>query len=348
MALATTRHREAPAPGAAPRSDKVAVILNKNAKRVGPRVRRRVMDAAPEADVFFTESLEQAQFVARRVVERGYGTVVTGGGDGTVANTLHEVLANHDRIAPDQPRPRFAVLRLGTGNAVADFLGARTYLDDLRDLKDAPTRPLDMLLLDGERRSTFAGFGWDAYILNNYERMKDAADRFAVTRALFKSVAGYLIAGVGKSVPELVLRRPSWQVRVVNTGGVAKRLGPGGQVMATYQPGEVVFEGRTRMACMGTTPYFGFKFNIMPYADHTPGNFHLRLVDMHPVSAVTQLHKAWNGTLAGEGVCDLTLSACRLEFDGPAPFQVSGDAAGERTVLNVACDAPIDCVHFPA
>ncbi len=338
MALAAPRHREAPLPVTAPRGDKVAVILNKNAKRVGPRVRRRIMDAAPQADVFFTESLEQAQFVARRVVERGYGMVVTGGGDGTVANTQNEVLSNH---------PRFAVLRLGTGNAVADFLGARSYLDDLRDLNDAATRPLDMLLLDGERRSTFAGFGWDAYILNNYERMKDAADRFAVTRALFKSVAGYLIAGVGKSVPELVLRRPSWQVRVVNTGGVAKRLGPGGQVMATYQPGEVVFEGRTRMACMGTTPYYGFKFNIMPYADHTPGNFHLRLVDMHPVAAVTQLRKAWNGTMAGEGVCDLTLSACRLEFDGPAPFQVSGDAAGERTTLDVACDAPIDCVHFP-
>ncbi len=347
MSTAQPLRHDAPALEPGVRSDKVAVILNKNAKRVGGRVRRRVLEAAPQADVFFTESLEQARFVSRRVVEMGYGTIVTGGGDGTVANTLHQILADHDRLAADRPRPRFAVLRLGTGNAVADFLGARDYAADLRDLQHAQTIPLGMLKFDGQRRATFAGFGWDAYILNNYEQLKSAADRFGFTRALFKTVAGYLIAGVGKSMPELVIRRPSWNVRVINTGGVALRRGPDGEVAERFAPGQTVFEGRTRMACFGTTPFFGFKFNIMPYAAATPGLFHLRLIDMHPVMAVAKLRSAWNGTMVDAGLTDLQMSACRLEFESDAPFQVSGDAAGRRRSLDVAFDGTVDCVHYP-
>ena len=53
------------------------------------------------------------------------------------------------------------------------------------------------------RRTTFAGFGWDAHILNNYDRMRESAERFGPTRALFKTVGGYLVAGLGKSVQNL-------------------------------------------------------------------------------------------------------------------------------------------------
>ncbi|MEZ4470145.1 MAG: diacylglycerol kinase family protein [bacterium] len=128
MSQSQLRSKDAVTPPA--RAERTAVILNKNAKRVTERVRRRIVEVAPEADVFFTETLEQAKFVTRRVVDSGYGTVVTGGGDGTVVNTIQDVL---DRVeTTGRERPRFGVLRLGTGNAVADFLGARDYARDLR------------------------------------------------------------------------------------------------------------------------------------------------------------------------------------------------------------------------
>ena len=325
--------------------DKVAIILNRNAKRVGDKVRERVVATAPGADVFFTESLEQASTVTRRIVDAGYGTVITGGGDGTVANTIGEIL----RVADEQgaPRPRFGVLRLGTGNAVADFLGARHYAEDLQDMNTAATRELDLLLLDGQHRSTFAGFGWDAYILNNYDQMKQAAERFAVTRALFKSVAGWLIAGVGKSVPELVVRQPVWQVKVVNTGATAYRLDVHGNRIAEFAPGAVVYEGPTRLACVGTTPYYGFKFNVMPHADKTQGMFHLRLAYLHPVAVVPRLPKIWRGHFDHPGITDLQMTAARLEFDKDAPFQISGDARGHRRTLDVRCDTPVETLHFP-
>jgi len=327
------------------REGRVAVILNKNAKRVGKRVRREVESVAPEgADVFFTESLEQARFVTRRVVDSGYATVVTGGGDGTVANTMAQVLAHAE--ARQLPAPRFAVLKLGTGNAVADFLGARDYREDLADLPNARFRPMYLVNMEGTR-APFAGFGWDAYILNNYDRMRKAAERFFLSRALFKTVGGYLVAGVGKSVPELMLRQPSWGVRVINTGGIGLEVDSlSGQVVRRIAPGGLAYEGRVRMACFGTTPFYGFKFNIMPFADRRPGMMHLRLVDMPTLAAVRRLPAAWQGRLDHPGVTDLQLSGARLEFDGPAPFQIAGDAAGERTSLEIAVDGPIECATF--
>ncbi len=343
--MPATLRQHAPITAPSAREGRVAVILNKNAKRVGKRVRRQVEAIAPAgADVFFTESLEQARFITRRVVDSGYATVVTGGGDGTVANTMAQVVAHAEARA--LPVPRFAVLKLGTGNAVADFLGARDYREDLAELPQARFRPMHLVNVEGTR-TPFAGFGWDAHILNNYDRMRKAAERFFLSRALFKTVGGYLVAGLGKSVPELMVRQPSWGVRVINTGGIGLEVDSiSGQVVRRIAPGATAFEGRIRLACFGTTPFYGFKFNIMPFADKRPGLMHLRLVDMNPMSAVKRLPAAWQGRLDHPGVTDLQLGAARLEFDGPAPFQVAGDAAGERTSLDIAVDGPIECATF--
>ena len=106
---------------------------------MGPKVRRRIEDALPDsADIFYTESLEQARFIIRRIVDSGYHTLVTGGGDGTVVNTIDEAL-NRDARGYGHC-PRFAVLKLGTGNAIADFLGAGSVQRDLENIDTAPAR----------------------------------------------------------------------------------------------------------------------------------------------------------------------------------------------------------------
>lgn len=324
---------------------RTAIVLNANAKRVTEKVRRKVLAAAPNADVFFTESLDQAAFVARRVVERGYGTVLTGGGDGTVVNTLQQVLDAATQLGA--PTPRFGVLRLGTGNAVADYLGAGRYEDDLARIDQAPVKRVDLLRLGDGRRTTFGGLGWDAHILDNYDKLKTAAERFAVTRALFKTAAGYLIAGVGKSVPEFLLQRPRWNLKVINTGDMAWRIDESGNVVERFGPGAVVYDAPVRMACFGTTPYYGFKFCMMPFAGRNAGLFQLRLLDLSPLSAVRRLPKIWRtGQLNHPGCTDLQLSACRLEFEQDAPLQLSGDAAGHARSLDLRLDAPLSMLDF--
>lgn len=326
-----------------------AVILNANAKRVTRRVKRLVEASAPDADIFFTEDLEQARFVSQRVADRGYKLVITGGGDGTVSNTIDQVVGRIEETRGDElpAYPQFAVLKLGTGNAVADFLHARNFRQDLAELSQAQVKPVDLIQLDDGRRIPFGGFGWDAHILNNYDQLKEAAQKNPVTRALFKSVLGYLIAGLGKSVPEFLLQRPQWQCRIINTGGMALQLDTDGQVIRRFAPGEVVYEGGVRMACFGTTPYFGFKFKIMPFADRTPGMFHLRLINMPPLAAVAQLRKAWKGQMRHPKLTDLQLTACRIEFGEDAPFQIAGDAAGSRRSIELKVnEQPLQCLHF--
>lgn len=341
--------RETP-DGASPtaRAGRAAAILNANAKRVTDKVRREVEAAAPEVDVFYTRSLEESAFVTRRVADLGYTRVFTGGGDGTVVNVIDQICRRCDEIGADYPH--FGILKLGTGNGVADFFGAGDFREDLRSADQAGRRDLRLLDVEtpeGQVRAPFCGFGWDAYILNNYVQLKRHAQRFAVTRALFKSVVGYLIAGVGKSVPEFLVKRPQWNVRIVNTGGLALRLDLDGNVLERFAPGATLYEGPARLGCFGTTPFYGFKFRMLPFADRTPGMMHMRILDVPPLAAVAQLPQAWRGRLEHPRVFDFQIDACTVEFDHDAPFQIGGDAQGVRRSLAVGLHPrAIPCLDY--
>ncbi len=329
------------------RAGQTAIILNKNAKRVSQEVKSRIAEVLPEADIFFTESIEQAAFITRRVVELGYSTVVTGGGDGTIFNTIDGVLQAAEHLG--QPIPRFAILRLGTGNAVADFVGAGDYLEDLKSLKSAREGQLPLLRVNGARRASFVGFGWDAFILNRYHSIREQLSRFWLGRKLFQSALGYFFTSALWSVPELLIKRPRYRIRVRNTGGIALRLDPDGQVLERFAPGATVYEGYSRLTCAGTTPFYGFRFKMMPFANSRPGFFHLRIIDKSPLEALIQGMRVWvNGRITGKGIAELMLSSCEIEIlDGQeAPWQVAGDAEGSCSSLKIAADGAVDCLYF--
>ncbi len=330
---------------ALPAVARAAVILNANAKRVTPRVRKQVLEAAPDADVFFTESLEQANFLLQRVVELGYSTVLTGGGDGTVASTIGRVVDYAD--AMDRPVPRFGILRLGTGNGVADFVGARDFRKDLAELEIASEKPLGLLRVNGSC-CTFAGFGWDAHILDSYQRMKSVAAKIPVARKLFQTAAGYMIAAFGKSVPQLLVTRPRWKVRIYNTGGLGFKVNADGEVIERILPGAVAYEGCARICTFGTTPYYGYKFMMMPFAARLPGMFHTRIVDFNPLYAVGHLPSIWRrGYVNHPGCTDLLLSSSRIEVcEGEVPLQIAGDASGYHSTIEVRYDRPVQCLTY--
>ncbi|HZX67155.1 MAG TPA: hypothetical protein VFE76_17250, partial [Myxococcales bacterium] len=62
---------------------KVAVLLNGNARAVTEQLRRELEQFVPPEDLFFSRTFEDARSIARTVLDRGYPTVLTGGGDGT-------------------------------------------------------------------------------------------------------------------------------------------------------------------------------------------------------------------------------------------------------------------------
>src|SRR6187397_1417486 len=98
-------------------ADRVAVVVNGNAKQVTEELVETLDQIVQSGDLFVSRSLQEGKEIARLIVERGYPTVLTGGGDGTFVQMVSWIA----KVAEETGRtmPRFGLLKLGTGNAMA-------------------------------------------------------------------------------------------------------------------------------------------------------------------------------------------------------------------------------------
>src|SRR4030088_24764 len=81
-------------------NERVAVLLTANAKSVTESLRRELENFIPPEDVFYSRTLDDAQGIARTVIDRGYRTVLTGGGDGTFVGYVNCILEEGARGEP--------------------------------------------------------------------------------------------------------------------------------------------------------------------------------------------------------------------------------------------------------
>src|SRR5262252_11112308 len=102
----TERPRSVPA---AP--DRIAVVVNGNARSVTRDVISTLDQILLGGDLFVSRRLEELPDLARTILNRGYGTVLTGGGDGTFTSVLTDVVREARRLG--KPIPRFGFLKLG-------------------------------------------------------------------------------------------------------------------------------------------------------------------------------------------------------------------------------------------
>ena len=65
-----------------PPRERIAVVVNGNAKSVNDEVISTLDQILMGGDLFVSHRLEDSRDIARTLVDRGYGTVLTGGGDG--------------------------------------------------------------------------------------------------------------------------------------------------------------------------------------------------------------------------------------------------------------------------
>ncbi len=345
-------------PGEPPR---VAVLLNANARGVTPRVVQTVAEVVPGEDLYLSRSLEEAEAIAREVRRQAYPVVLTGGGDGTFMGFLNALArvwrgpwAPGDSTGAARPLPRMGVLRLGTGNALARYAGARGLwrsgvLDDIRTVRAGvaqATRRLDLIEVEGIR-APFLGLGYDALILNNYGAWKRRLSAGPL-RFLASGPLGYTFSILGMSLPQAVMTPPT-HVRAVNVGPTAYRIGPGGEVDGEVPPGGVLYEGPVNLCAAGTCPYYGYGFKIFPFATARPGFFQLRFSHVPVHQILAHLPAIWRGRYRSPHLVDCWAQAVRLDFDRPAPLQVGGDAAGWRESLELSVSPePVEIVDFAA
>lgn len=342
---------------AGPAADRIAVVVNGNAKSVSAEVIETLDQILDSGDLFVSRRVEESEAIARTLVDRGYGTILTGGGDGTFTSVVTAVVNEARRR--QAPMPRFGLLRLGTGNSLAWVLGSSPSTDkgpgtrralaaDLQRLRaDAGSRLLRLVEAEG-MMSPFCGFGIDAVMLRDYGAVKSALGRGPLKRLAAGPLA-YALAATTKTIPSYLVRKTP-HCRVINEGSDAFRVGNKGKIIGAPVPrGAVLYEGPAKLAAIGTIPYYGFGFRIFPYADDRSDRMHLRLTNITTLAFVANFRPIWRGEYEDmSSTFDFFVDDITIEMDPPTAFQIGGDVRGERSSVRVRMTEPVRLVDFYA
>ncbi len=332
-------------------TQRIAVVVNGNAKSVTAEVIETLDTILDSGDLFVSRRIDESRAIARILVDRGYGTILTGGGDGTFTVVVTAVVK--EAQARGAAIPRFGLLRLGTGNSLAWVLGAsmaggRGLAADLQRLRsDAGSRDLRLVECEG-MLSPFCGLGIDAQALTDYQRVKSSLARGPLRRFAPGPLA-YALAATTSTIPGYLVRKTP-HCRIVNRGGDAHRVGEKGHTVgAPIKAGSVVFEGPAKLAAVSTIPYYGFGFRVFPYADERKDKLHLRVSNIHPVEFLKNFRSVWRGEYENlETIFDYFVDDVEIEMDPPTSLQIGGDVAGERSRVRVKMAEPIKIVDFYA
>ena len=340
----------------------VAVVLNANAKKVTPRLKARLERDAAGVDIFYSTSLEEGERIAKHILEAGYPTVLTGGGDGTFIQMVNTLYRLSGRLDPQQDgvislaerrghgrMPNVGILRLGTGNAVANVVGAGSPLKDIHQLRrihasgrTVGAREIGLIESEGSV-FPFAGLGWDGAVLNDYVALKDACAESPM-ESIVKSAAGYIIAAALRTAPRLLTEgRPTVKITALDEGYLLDQEGrPSGH----FAEGDVLYEGPAGMVTFGSVQYIGAKLKLFPQATRTD-HFQLRAVNMNPIEGFMNLPRAWVGKMNSPKVKDFLVKSVQITCDRPMPYQVGGDAMGFRDDLILGTTAaPLSTVDY--
>lgn len=322
-------------PPSAPRpARRVALVLNGNAKAVTDTLIRDVRQVLRGETLFVSRSLEEWKFISRAIARDNFDVVLSGGGDGTFVRCVGDITA----LRPESP-PAFGVLRLGTGNALADTLGAapptlRGLLDDLRVAqKPAAVRPLALLEVEGQM-APFTGVGLDSLILEDYNWVKRglADTPFA---SLGQGSMGYFLACAGRSFWRFALE--AWpEVTIRNEGSATRRMDLQGRAIGTRIPrGGIIYQGPAGIAAASTVPFYGLGLRLFPHALKRPDRFQLRVSHTPGTRIVPHLPALFRGEFEDEAIYDYFCDAVSIELTRPAALQIGGDEVGRRTKVEV-------------
>ena len=317
-----------------PLSAKVAIILNGNAREVNEGLIRELGQVIQDETLFVSRSLEQSKFIARTILNKGFDVVLCGGGDGTYTQCITDIMGLH----PARP-PAFGILRLGTGNAVAEALGASPANSaglsaDLR-WAHSPEAQLDLPLLRVEGRlAPFAGVGLDSLILADYNGLKDTL-RGTPLKALGTGAMGYTLSIATQSFWRVLFQNQP-VVTIRNEGAPTQRINLQGDAIGHPIPrGGLIYRGQVTLAAASTVPFYGLGLRLFPLAQLRKDRFQLRIGNMHALSILSHLPALFRGELDDPRLYDFPCTAVSIQADPATPVQIGGDEVGLRQTLRI-------------
>jgi diacylglycerol kinase family enzyme len=332
-----------------PFARRTAFLLNANARAVSPRLVEELAEIVPAGDLFLSRTFEDAQVFARTIVRRGYGQVFLGGGDGTLVTTMNLLrqIAKKEGLT----MPALGVLKLGTGNAMARALAAKNALVDAHHaIQKGPqaTQPVHFVETDDGELTPFAGMGYDGIVLNDYVWLKKKAHASPLAKKAVESVWGYLGAMLFKSVPsQLSAALPNVKI-TSNHDAILMVKTEAGDVEQVLPAGTVLYEGKAPIMSIGSIPFFGYGFTMFPFAGRKPGYAQLRVGNIPiPVILANLYPRIWNGSFRHPTLTDVLVKDVVIESDRAVPYQVGGDARGEKKRITYAVsEQPVQMIEL--
>lgn len=331
---------------------RVAVLLNKNARKVNARTVRRIKSQVPYADIFVTEDMVEAEEALRQVAKGKYDLCFTGGGDGTVCHAVTRL----NELSGHRTAPPIGVLPLGTGNAIASYLNSPNIEECVKNSQMAQLDSLSFpeitvptkagVPLIKPRQAAFGGFGWDAFVLDRYFKWRDICRNNPLLKPIGEGLLAYLIAGLGWAVPELLIKRPRWEITVKNGPTEAFQMTTDGEVIKRFAPGAILYHGCARLFSFGTCPYFGFKMKALPLAAATPEMMQIRIADFSPMITALYLPKIWSGKFTHPKLWDFLASDFEVTLSSSAALQMGGDVVGRADSFKVSMSKPASVLRF--
>ncbi len=323
---------------------KVAVLLNSNARAVSKRLTERVGKLIPREDIYLSSSLEEAETYVKEILKSGYDRVITGGGDGSIMNTINMLQTWSQKTR--RRMPRLGVLKLGTGNALASVLKASKPLQDLKKLKQSRDENVDIfektalnfVECDEGISAPFIGLGVEAQVVNDYEATK-AKLKIGFLKRLFATVLGYAWSIAFVSLPKVLRAKERPQVKLTTRGIAYRRSGSiENPAWERVENDEVLYDGRALWVASGSIPVYGFKFKLLPFACAKEGFIHVRVLNTPLLNMVRNIWpKMWRGTWDHPELHDFLIQRVDVVADRMLDYQVGGDGMGQRSTISLSC-----------
>ncbi len=324
---------------------RAVAIVNGNARRARGRVRAKLEKALP-GGLRFTDSLAMARAVVRAEIARGVDLIALGGGDGTVVMGL-TLIAEACR-GSGRPEPAIGILRLGSGNAIADTVNASDdAVGDLGRLVrgEATWRNVAMLDVLGVR-APFVGMGVDAQLLEDQAAVGRVVDRVPGAKRFVGGTTRYALSVALRSMPRFATEtRPI--ASVTNTGAAAIAMGREGPTGKTLASGATLWSGACTLVAGATIPYFGFGMKMFAFAQSDATRFHLRCGDAGLFEILRSTPAAFRGTYFSDHVQDFLCDRVRIELDRETAIEAGGELLGRHARVDIGLAAPVMLAHLP-
>jgi diacylglycerol kinase family enzyme len=321
---------------------RAVAIVNGNARRLGGRMRAKLERALP-GGVRFTSSLDEARSTVRAEIRRGVDLIVLGGGDGTVVMGL--TLIGEACRAGGRREPAIGILRLGSGNAIADSVGASDdVIEDLSRIVRGGGTPRQVPLLEVLGvRAPFVGMGVDALLLEDHAAIDRVVDRVPIARSLMGGTTRYALAVALRSVPRFATGgRPN--AVVTNAGAPAIQMQRSGPTGREQPAGQVLWTGACTLIAGATIPFFGFGLKMFAFATARHDKFHLRCGDAGLFEIMRNTPAAFRGEYFSDHVTDYLCDKVSIALDQDTAIEAGGELLGRRNHVELAMSAPITMV----